>query len=299
MSVTTSTPTPTTTPGASPLRRSGAALRRKSPVLGGYVHCFGRARGIAYFIAVEVLNRWHGHPVRQRVDARTTVTLRLGTSDYRVFNDVFRSGDYDFPFDTPPESIVDAGAYTGLSTVWSARRFPKAHIVAIEPDPENLALLRDNVAGLTAVSVVPAALWPTPGTLELVDPGSGPWAYQTRPAGEAHNTDDVPTRAVVPTISVAQLLEAEPSHHIDLLKLDIEGAEVEVLEQAASWIDEVGAICLELHDRFRSGCSRAFYGAVRGFPVEARRGENVLVVRRADQLVGAGTRTPSSVNTSA
>jgi hypothetical protein len=66
---------------------------------------------------------------------------------------------------------------------------------------------------------------------------------------------------------------------VNLLKLDIEGSEKEVFSNARPWIDRVDAISIELHDRFRPGCSRAFFGAVADFPTELRRGEKILVIR--------------------
>jgi hypothetical protein len=66
---------------------------------------------------------------------------------------------------------------------------------------------------------------------------------------------------------------------IDLLKVDVEGSEREIFANAEPWIESVGAICMELHDRFKAGCSRSFFKAVDDFPIELRRGEDVLVVR--------------------
>jgi hypothetical protein len=66
---------------------------------------------------------------------------------------------------------------------------------------------------------------------------------------------------------------------VNLLKLDIEGSEKEVFSNARPWIDRVDAISIELHDRFKPGCTRAFFGAVTDFPIELRRGEKILVIR--------------------
>ena len=66
---------------------------------------------------------------------------------------------------------------------------------------------------------------------------------------------------------------------VDLLKVDIEGAEKEVFGSPDEWIGSVGAIAIELHDRFKPGCSRSFFAAVTAFPVEQTCGENVFVAR--------------------
>jgi len=52
--------------------------------------------------------------------------------------------------------------------------------------------------------------------------------------------------------------------HIDLLKIDIEGSEKEVFE-ACDWQDRIGSAVVELHDRFRPGCSQAVNHALENF----------------------------------
>ena len=67
---------------------------------------------------------------------------------------------------------------------------------------------------------------------------------------------------------------------VDLLKVDIEGAEREVFASPAAWIERVGVIIIELHDRFVRGCALNFYTATRGFACEWHAGEHVIVARR-------------------
>jgi hypothetical protein len=71
---------------------------------------------------------------------------------------------------------------------------------------------------------------------------------------------------------------------IDLLKVDIEGSEKELFAAPGDWIEHVDAICMELHDRFKPGCTRTFFGAVEDFAIEVRRGEDVLVLRDRARL---------------
>ena len=82
--------------------------------------------------------------------------------------------------------------------------------------------------------------------------------------------------ATVP-LSLPSLLREFPSGHLDLLKIDIEGAEKEILENADSWMPSVKAVVIELHDRYKPGCSRAFYRATNHLPNEKHVGENIWV----------------------
>jgi hypothetical protein len=61
--------------------------------------------------------------------------------------------------------------------------------------------------------------------------------------------------------------------------MDIEGSEKEIFEVPAPWIDQVNVIAIELHDRFKRGCSLAFYSATLGFRREFHRGESIFVAR--------------------
>lgn len=66
-------------------------------------------------------------------------------------------------------------------------------------------------------------------------------------------------------------------HHI--LKMDIEGAEKEVFSNHPVWMSKIGMIVIELHDKIKVGCNRAFYLATDDFvKSEFRNGENVFLI---------------------
>jgi hypothetical protein len=71
--------------------------------------------------------------------------------------------------------------------------------------------------------------------------------------------------------------------HIDILKLDIEGAERELFNLGAeAWLGAVGQIIIELHDRFVPGCAFAFYAKIANYPfVQSVRADNVFINFRA------------------
>jgi len=65
--------------------------------------------------------------------------------------------------------VVDIGAYTGDYTIFASRKVgPSGRVVAIEPDPNNVRRLRNNLRGeLDNVTVLEAALWSTPGRMRF------------------------------------------------------------------------------------------------------------------------------------
>jgi FkbM family methyltransferase len=220
--------------------------------------------------------------------------LRLRTSDISLFAEILLNAEYDYNFPKRPQVIVDAGANIGLATVFYANKYPDAKIIAIEPEPSNYEMLKKNVAPHSTVVPVLGALWKEDKELSLVDPGLGRWGFQTRDQGTSNN---LPNLGQVPGLTLDSLMLGLGLEYIDILKVDIEGAEVELFESSLRWIDKVGVIVIELHDRFRTGCSRGFYLATRDFEFEWRRGETTIMARRqyvpADASRARISKTPS------
>jgi FkbM family methyltransferase len=248
-----------------------------------YVDCFGFFRGFAFLIFAVARPHARAREVKVTIPGRSvSVLVRPGTTDLAVFNTTYRTEQYNYDFIKPPKVIVDAGAYTGLSAAYFATKYPEATVIAIEPDPSNFDLLVRNTSGLANVHPVRAALWSNNGLVELTDPGKGNWAFRVADIGDSRSVTPGSGKAglsQIAAVTVLDLMNEYGLSYIDLLKLDIEGSEKEVLAGSAPWIEHVGAICIELHDRFKPGCSREFYRAANGFPIELRRGETIMVMR--------------------
>ena len=89
----------------------------------------------------------------------------------------------------------------------------------------------------------------------------------------------------VKAVTIPAILHKFEGNRIDILKLDIEGAEYALFKNGAeSWLGAVGQIVIELHDRFQSGCAQVFYAAIgcRSFTQEIR-GENVFIKFRDEE----------------
>jgi FkbM family methyltransferase len=221
-----------------------------------------------------------GRVVRARVPGSGVgLLVRLGTSDIEVFVQVYGWREYEWEFAVTPRVIVDAGAYTGLSTAFFAMRYPDAKIIAIEPDDNNFSMLARNTASFANVHLLQAALWSESGAVSLVDPGDGPWGIRLAESARAGASETAPSGKVVRAVTVPDVMGAHGLGRIDLLKVDIEGSEMEVFSHADPWIGSVQAISVELHDRFKPGCSSVFFKAVEDFPVQLRRGEDVFMAR--------------------
>ena len=276
--------------------RLAGAIAWRASTLSLYQQCFGLWRGALFTLLVNLPG---GHFRNRTVKAfvpgsRRSLLVRLGTSDVLVFKNIFYDEEYEWHFTDPPRVVVDAGGYTGLSAAWFAGRYSDAKIIAIEPSTSNFDLLRRNTAGLPNILPRHAALWGSSGSVGLTDPGLDAWGFRVRqPEGESHEAQDLLTTEQVDALTGEDVFREYSIDRIDLLKLDIEGSEVEVFASPSGWIKGVDAICLELHDRFRPGCSRAFFAAVGGLAIEVWHSESVLVVRDEKQLKAPKSGTAS------
>jgi FkbM family methyltransferase len=202
------------------------------------------------------------------------VHLRIDTSDFCAYRDIliFKSKSYD-PGIPPfrPNTIVDAGAHIGMASIFFALQYPMARIIAVEPEPSNFAALVRNTAPYKTIIPIRAALWRQDGEVTL-----GP--SNAHPKGAFQIVENGNQR--VPAITMDTLMRETGIDSIDLLKVDIEGAEVEVFE-SCPWIGNVRVIAIELHDRVRPGCSYVVKSAAKHLHCD-QRGEVTFFVRQQE-----------------
>jgi FkbM family methyltransferase len=245
----------------------GAAMNR-------YIAWFGVRQGLAVLWATLFAPDGEVRVKLQQV--RTPLSLRVCTSDFRIYGQVLGRREYDIPLHHSPRTIIDAGANIGLTAIYFANRYPTARILAIEPEASNYAMLCKNVAAYSQIAPIRAALWDTHTMVTLAGAPGVFGAIRANPRKQ--KADDV-ALGQVETVTISQLMHDYHLDCVDVLKVDIEGAERVVFAAAASWIGHIGVIIAELHDRFEPGCTLTFNAATRIFPLEWRSGEHVVVAR--------------------
>ena len=213
----------------------------------------------------------------ERAGVKSPFYLRFGTTDVLAYDQVFLEQEYDFETRSPPRTIVDAGANIGLAAIYFANRYPDAKIISIEPEEGNFKALQRNVAPYPNIVPLHAALWDKNEEISLVDPGLGEWGFMTEGGGNGQSRSKV--RSLVQAMTVDRIMRDYGIEKIDILKIDIEGAEKEVFRDTSPWISKVDAIIIELHERMKAGCNRSFYTGSTGFDAEWRQGENVYLTR--------------------
>ena len=183
----------------------------------------------------------------QSVTPPLRVAIRPNGFDWHVLREMFVDEVYRVEC-ADVHTIFDLGGNIGLASLYMARRHPNATICAVEPDPDNLALFDRNVAyNRVSVRLVAGAVGAADGHARftrLVDP------RQHSIASHAAGADDLVRDTVdVKVMSVPTLLETMGWSHLDILKIDVEGAEVDVFDGRPSWLDRVRVIVGEGHHR--------------------------------------------------
>jgi FkbM family methyltransferase len=228
-------------------------------------------------ILVVSANRLFGHPRQIKTrppGARNPVAIRIRSTDFLVYKEIFLNKQYDLDLALSPKVIVDGGANIGMSSIYFANRYPEAKIIAVEAEASNFAVLLRNVRSYPTIVPVHAALWNRDGQIVVSapDPATGAygeWGFVTHEEGVGDQVRAVTMETLMRELGISS---------IDLVKLDIEGAEQEVFENTR-WLKGVGCLMIELHDKIRSGCTNAVEPAMAMY-TRMQRGETTLYVRK-------------------
>ena len=178
--------------------------------------------------------------------------------------------------------IVDLGANIGLASVFFGVKYPDAKILAVEPERDNFAAMVANTAELgERVVTQHCAVWSRDGFIYLHTEDNdgrtlGAWGVQV--------SDRPPnTERRVPCKKLTTLLNMAGFSNVDILKVDIEGAELELFSHEANeWLSRIDLIIVETHDRFRPGAEQAVREAVAPmFEELPKSGESLFFRRRS------------------
>lgn len=171
-----------------------------------------------------------------------TIRLCDGPSFLSAWDEIFVNRIYDVPLESNPRPVlVDAGANIGLAALYWKWRYGDVHYLGYEPDPRIAACCRDNLqAWNIAGEVVTAA----------VGAEEGRAAFFAEGADGGHLVAGRPGSASTIEVAVERLTRRLPAR-VDLLKIDVEGAETEVLREVGPLLDRVRALFVEWHSRPR------------------------------------------------
>ncbi len=152
------------------------------------------------------------------------------------YEEIFFSQSYRFASKNPRPVILDCGANIGTSCLFFKKIYPQAQITAFEADPQIAAILTQNLTsnGIQDINIVSKAVWTHSDGIDFVTEGSdGASIYGE---GEKQHIESVRLKDYLQQYA-----------QIDMLKMDIEGAEVEVFKDCQDDLGHINHIFIEYH----------------------------------------------------
>lgn len=158
-------------------------------------------------------------------------------SFFYQYKEIFEKKIYNFIAESNSPLIIDCGSNIGLSILFFKEIYPKSRIFGFEPDPFVFSVLKENISknGYNDVNLFNKAVWINEETLEFEPDGSD--------GGRISLNQKTKKTVPVSTVCLSNFLDED----IDLLKIDIEGAEIIVLQSCKEKLNNVKNIFIEYH----------------------------------------------------
>lgn len=207
-----------------------------------------------------------------------TLYMRLETGDIMMFYEIFWSRVYSVPQTLleNPKVIVDLGANVGFTSLFFKLCYPGAQIFALEPSASNYAVMVRNSADWKGIQPLQAAVWNITSKIGFKE---ADYAYNSKiaAAGDTENYE-------VQAWQMGDFMTMSGIRKIDLLKIDIEGAEKQILGSNNNWLNQVQHILIELHPPYNINLLRQDL-ALFGFEILVPPAQGLKVVFAFRQLV--------------
>jgi FkbM family methyltransferase len=216
---------------------------------------------------------WPEIPVQPKT-ARHRLSMRTGpSSDYEVAEQVFGQQQYaPLKACQSVNTIADCGSNVGYASAYLLTRFPTARLIAVEPEPSNYEMCCRNLAPYgTRATAINAAVWSCHTKLSITrDFRDGrEWTARTADSGDNRSVN---------TVTMEDLIRLAGGA-LDLIKVDIEGAETELFRHGAPWLSMVRHIAIELHG---SQAEHAFRRCIAPHPYDLMESGDMLICLRHD-----------------
>lgn len=173
----------------------------------------------------------------------TDLKIRTFSGDFDVFYEVFWRKMYEIPenYLQNPKVIIDLGAHAGYTAVFFGLKYPNAKIFSVEASPKNYEVLKWNASKFNNIKVYNNAVYHTQTSIGFEDSSI---SYNQKISERSTSKID--------TITIDKILSENQIQEVDLLKVDIEGAEKELFSKNKEWLHKVRNIIIELHHPYET-----------------------------------------------
>jgi FkbM family methyltransferase len=207
------------------------------------------------------------------LELRDGPRLRLRSEDVILVH-IYGALEYDVDFSLlgGVDSMLDLGANVGLASIYLSQLLGIERVFCVEAAASNFNLLEQNLArNLPEASAIHAAAVAEAGAYRVEEDDAEPGQIRV-----------VPGDGSVKGLTVPEILDLAEMERVDLLKIDIEGAEAAIFERAEDWGHRVGALIGEVHPPLTA--ERAYEQlaevGLRPLPVPERLSHDLIFARR-------------------
>lgn len=154
-----------------------------------------------------------------------------------MYDEILKKEIYRFVSTNKFPKIIDCGANIGLSVIYFKQLYPESNIIAFEPDPIIFKILSDNIISskLQGVTLINKGLSDSEGIINFFSEGADGGRIALEKDGEKI--------IKINTVKLGEFLDK----NIDMLKIDIEGAELDVLNECKGKLNKVANLFVEYH----------------------------------------------------
>jgi FkbM family methyltransferase len=194
-----------------------------------------------------------------KLQLNNEIYLRSNQSDIPIFKQVFLDQQYHTSFIKIPkvDRILDIGANIGMASLFFNDAYKNAQIIAIEPEQNNFKQLVKNTEKEAKIECLNLAIWGKNEKLNITNSNA-------KSDGFILTNSSLSSKDEIEGITITQLLKNKNWDYVDVVKIDIEGAEKSVfaLDSDLTWLNSTKVLIIELHDNFIPECTKTFFSAI-------------------------------------
>jgi FkbM family methyltransferase len=140
------------------------------------------------------------------------------------------------------KTIIDGGANIGSETFRFRIHYPNAKIIAIEASSDNFKILEKNFSSDPNTILINKAIWKSSGKIYLYDGGGSQSFYVNEHENEGKLVGKIEA------VGLNDIMKNQTIDEVDVLKLDVEGAEKEIFSENIEWLSKVNCLIFEVPD---------------------------------------------------
>jgi FkbM family methyltransferase len=241
------------------------------------VHSFATSKLLWTYAQLVIKPLFRSHDDLYQHDMFDLTVVAYNPYELRLmFSEIFIEECYFFKTNNNTPFIIDCGGNIGIATLYFKKLYPSAEIIVFEPEPHSFALLQQNIMtnNLTHIKAINRALSDKKGNCFFNDQYKGSTgAHLIFKQGVVADSKTIPV--------AADVLSAYITKPVDLLKLDVEGAEGFVLKELASTgkLSYIKKMIIEFHPHCPMPLGK-FLAILEnhGFDYRLRKGQQALII---------------------